>query len=623
RKEPEILDLFNRFQPHEIDSARRENLDDVTTYIDAKFNQSPLANLLASSGADPRAVRDLIAARGEGNFLYVTQAVAAIESGQIDPLRPQTFPHGLVGVYRDFFNRVFPRGKDYDSFRPLLDVMIAAREPLSAEQIAEFLELDPFNVRSDLEKVSAFFPEREGVYRAYHKSVVDWLCGFAGRSLTYRVNVEGGHEVISDKLLARYRSGNPDLFMLAHLPAHLILSRRWDDLEAVLTDLRFIEAKSAAAMTYDLIADYRAAIDHLPEFQEDKQREREREERLAVYAQELVSYSRRWNEARKRQATDPEHSLPEPPASNQKDFLPSPRIANARGATRREKIHAFSQFANAQGHSLMRHSARRGFCVQQAYNLMADGPVGEAAEHIVSRGELDSLAFLRRPLTRPRYSPRPTSLCILEGHSGWVTAAAITPDGRLAVSGGVDQSVQVWDVASGQSVKLLKGHSGWIRGAALTADGRRAVSVSSDMTLRIWDIESGAGLRIISGLSDSKALAMTPDGGRAISKGDGRSVCVWDLESGSLVKIIRVDMDEIADAALTPDGRLALLAGGRNLLLCHLDSGESLNVTKGFPVSAVTMAADGRLAVTGGDDNKVRVWDIEGRRCVATLSGHS
>lgn len=635
RKEPEILDMFSRFQPHEIDAACQENLDDVATYIDGKFREPALASLLASSGADPRAVRELIAARGEGNFLYVTQAVAAIESGQIDPLRPQTFPDGLVGIYHDFFDRLFPGGQDYDLFRPLLDVIAAAREPLSAEQIAAFLGLDPFNVRGDLEKVSAFFPERDGVYRVCHKSVLDWLCGLAGRSMTYRVNVEGGHRVIADKLMAEYRSGNPDRFTLAHLPAHLIQSRRWSDLEATLTDLRFVAAKSAAGMTYEMIADYTSAIDRLPETRQENQREREREERLVRYAQDLTAYSRRWNEARIRQMADPkqcslpqheEIPLPEPPASDQKDSRScSLGVTSPHGeaATGQERIHAFSQFANAQGHSLIRYGARPGFCVQQAYNLMADGPVGEAAERIISEGEFDDLAFLRRPLTRPRYSPRPALLHILEGHSGWVTTAAITPDGRLAVSGGVDQSVQVWDLASGQRVKLLKGHSGWIRGIALTADGRRTVSVSSDLTLRIWDIESGECLRIITGLSDSRVLAITPDGGRAISRGDTRSLRVWDLESGSCVKAIEFQIDEITDAALTPDGRFALLGGRGHLLACDLDSEKCLPVGKGCSVSTVAVTPDRRRAVTGGDDNKVRVWDIESGRCVHILAGHS
>ena len=36
----------------------------------------------------------------------------------------------------------------------------------------------------DVQKLAAFFPERDGRYRACHKSLSDWLCGRAGHSST-------------------------------------------------------------------------------------------------------------------------------------------------------------------------------------------------------------------------------------------------------------------------------------------------------------------------------------------------------------------------------------------------------------------------------------------------------
>jgi WD40 repeat protein len=38
---------------------------------------------------------------------------------------------------------------------------------------------------------------------------------------------------------------------------------------------------------------------------------------------------------------------------------------------------------------------------------------------------------------------------VFEGHTGWVTALAVLPEGRLAASAGHDRTVRVWDLASG------------------------------------------------------------------------------------------------------------------------------------------------------------------------------
>ena len=42
--------------------------------------------------------------------------------------------------------------------------------------------------------------------------------------------------------------------------------------------------------------------------------------------------------------------------------------------------------------------------------------------------------------------------------------AAFSPDGKLLATGGQFGPVRLWDLASGQQVRVLKGHAGWVMG---------------------------------------------------------------------------------------------------------------------------------------------------------------
>ena len=104
-----------------------------------------------------------------------------------------------------------------------------------------------------------------------------------------------------------------------------------------------------------------------------------------------------------------------------------------------------------------------------------------------------------------------------------VSAVAVTPDGRRAVSGSDDGTLKVWDLEQGELLATLEGHGDSVRAVAVTPDGRRAVSGSDDRTLKVWDLEQGALLATLEGHGDC-GLCGGGDAGRAArGLGLGRS----------------------------------------------------------------------------------------------------
>ena len=142
--------------------------------------------------------------------------------------------------------------------------------------------------------------------------------------------------------------------------------------------------------------------------------------------------------------------------------------------------------------------------------------------------------------------------------AGGVSSLAVLRDGRLA-SGSDDQTIKLWDPASGACSATLEGHAGEVWALAVLPDGRLA-SGAGDRTIKLWDPASGACNASLEGHAYGvSALAVLPDG-RLAFRADDHTIRMWDPaggEPGSSQLLF------VADAAITA---LAFLSGASILV---------------------------------------------------------
>ncbi len=108
----------------------------------------------------------------------------------------------------------------------------------------------------------------------------------------------------------------------------------------------------------------------------------------------------------------------------------------------------------------------------------------------------------------------------------------LSPDGRFALSGSLDNTLKLWDVATGRCLRTFEGHTEPVSSVCLSPDGRFALSGSLDNTLKLWDVATGRCLRTFEGHTEPvSSVCLSPDGRCALSSGSwDNTVKLWVLD---------------------------------------------------------------------------------------------
>ena len=106
------------------------------------------------------------------------------------------------------------------------------------------------------------------------------------------------------------------------------------------------------------------------------------------------------------------------------------------------------------------------------------------------------------------------------------------PSKDMAMSGGWDSTVRVWDLVSLKQRAVLRGHQSSVQAIALTEDERKIISGSLDGTVKIWDCSNGTEISSYSIGSRLSYLALGPGDDEVVVGGLSGILTVWPLSPG-------------------------------------------------------------------------------------------
>jgi WD40 repeat protein len=211
------------------------------------------------------------------------------------------------------------------------------------------------------------------------------------------------------------------------------------------------------------------------------------------------------------------------------------------------------------------------------------------------------------------------------GGSQVVRNVSYSPDSKYVAAAGWDQTVKMWDAATGQEIHTLKGHTHCVSNVAFSPDARRLASASWDGTVKIWNRGTGQEVRCFKGhKSWVVGLQFCPKGGYLASGSVDGIVKLWDVTEREDLTTLRGHARDVLCVSFGPDGKLASGSADKTVKIWNIETGNTLNTLQGHrdSVYGVAFSADGSQVASAGADATVNIWDVVKGQLYCTLTGH-
>ncbi|KAF3307605.1 hypothetical protein TWF173_002688 [Orbilia oligospora] len=230
-----------------------------------------------------------------------------------------------------------------------------------------------------------------------------------------------------------------------------------------------------------------------------------------------------------------------------------------------------------------------------------------------------SMFEVKRSLNR-RWLKGQVNPTYLRGHSDSVYCVQF--DQEKIITGSRDRTVRVWDIATGQCLRVIgashdprPGSStiGYHKGSVLCLqfDDRILVTGSSDHTCIIYSLPDFEPFLTLQG-HRMGVLDVCFDESHIVSCSKDTSICVWERSTGLLLNRLRGHEGPV-NAVQLRGNVVASASGDANIKIWDIENGNCMRTLSGHTrgLACIQLSEDCQTVVSGGNDQSIRVWDVD------------
>ncbi len=233
------------------------------------------------------------------------------------------------------------------------------------------------------------------------------------------------------------------------------------------------------------------------------------------------------------------------------------------------------------------------------------------------------------------------------GHTSSINAIEISPDNKFILSGSDDNSIKLWDAATGRLIRTFQDNED-IKFVAFLPGERSFFSFNWKGNVCIWETRTSEKIREFSlgeqsGATSSNSVSYD---GAVLRSIVGLKLYNADISRGAIVSSVERPKSGAISAYLgfgfgfrnvvSTDGRLMLSSVRENasesimeskdktLMFWEIATGRILATLPGHSdrIDVIALSSDNRLALSGSRDKTVRLWDLRKGKLVTTFNGH-
>ncbi len=213
------------------------------------------------------------------------------------------------------------------------------------------------------------------------------------------------------------------------------------------------------------------------------------------------------------------------------------------------------------------------------------------------------------------------------GHSGDLAQLKVSPDGKYLATVASEGIAMIWDIATGERLRVLHGRDTSLKDVAWTPDGQ-AIVIGGDDAITVWNVTDGTLVRRFESSNYTDSLDLSSDGRYLLSGGSNYRALLWDFQTGKMIRELTGHENVITSIRFSRDQKLAVTASiDGTAMLWEVHSGKRIrtfdNPLNNEILNVAEFSPDSLTVALGSWDKTVTFWSTVTGEQIGTLAGHS